>query len=89
MKLNPDFSPLEELAKKMGAKKSDWRMNDWALRFDGSEWSYLDEKRLVNLFQTTDESIEEISQTLGRSVASVEAKLKNKYGPGVLKKYKK
>lgn len=59
--------------------------SDWAVRFEGSEWTYLDEKRLYRLFQQTDESIKDISKTLGRSVVSVEAKLKAKYGPDVLK----
>ena len=77
----------------MNRKKNDLKKayspGDLSLRFEGSEWTDLDEKRLVKLFQNTNESIEEISKILGRSVAYIEAKLKNKYGPGVLKRSKK
>ena len=62
------------------------QLEDWAERFEGKDWTRLDEKRLADLFQKTDESIEEISKTLGRSVKSVEEKLTEKYGPDVLKK---
>ena len=90
MKLSPDFRPLEELEKKISAEKSDFKTTyspeDWAERFEGSDWTHLDDKRLTNLFHHTDESIEEISKTLGRSVKSVEEKLVEKYGPDVLKK---
>ena len=73
----------------MNRKKNDLKKayspGDLSLRFEGSEWTDLDEKRLVKLFQNTNESIEEISKILGRSVKSVEEKLVEKYGPDVLK----
>ena len=88
MKLNLDFGPLEARRKKMSAEKSDFQTayspEDWAVRFEGTEWTDLDEKRLANLFLRTDESIEEISKILGRSVKSVEEKLTEKYGPDIL-----
>ena len=90
MELNPDFTQLDEIAKKMNREKSDFKTTyspkDWAERFEGSDWTHLDDKRLTNLFHHTDESIEEISNTLGRSVKFVEERLMEKYGPDVLKK---
>lgn len=89
VELNPDFMQLDEIAKKMNREKSDFKTTyspeDWAERFEGSDWTHLDEKRLTNLFHHSDESIEEISKILGRSVKSVEEKLVEKYGPDVLK----
>ena len=77
----------------MNREKSDFKTTyspeDWAERFEDTDWTHLDEKRLANLFHYTDESILEISKTLGRSVNSVEEKLTEKYGPDVLKKSKK
>ena len=54
MKLNPDFTQLDEIAKKMNREKSDFKTTyspaDWAERFEGSHWTHLDEKRLGDLF---------------------------------------
>ena len=75
MKLNIDYSPLQKIVKKMGAKESDWKLPRSEYDYAERRWLDSDEK-ILREYLKMGRNIEEISKILRRSVKSIEKKIK-------------